>query len=91
MSQPRFFSEMGYCSDSRGLWRYGHPLNHEAVEKRRSLQLLTHPIWWVSDFRSVQEKLLGFLRKHFFKTDTILADECEPHETGKLSLITNDN
>ena len=23
--QPRFFKEIGYCSDSRGSWRYGHP------------------------------------------------------------------
>ena len=43
---PRFFSEMGYCSDSQGRWRFGHPLDHPAVAERRALQLLTHPIWW---------------------------------------------
>jgi hypothetical protein len=45
--QPRFYSEMGYCSDSQGAWRHGHPLENAAVQKRRALQLLTHPIWWV--------------------------------------------
>lgn len=44
---PRFFSEIGYCSDSQGRWRFGHPLGHQAVIARRALQLLTHPIWWL--------------------------------------------
>ena len=45
--QPRFFSDMGYCSDSRGAWHHGHPLDHPAVRDRRAVQLLTHPVWWV--------------------------------------------
>lgn len=43
---PRFFSDIGYCSDSEGRWRFGHPLAHEAVADGRALQLVTHPIWW---------------------------------------------
>jgi len=44
--QPRFYSDMGYCSDSRGAWRHGHPLDHPAMVEGRAVQLLTHPIWW---------------------------------------------
>ena len=44
--EPRFFSAMGYCSDSRGGWHHGHPLQHAAVAAGRALQLLTHPVWW---------------------------------------------
>lgn len=44
--QPRYFSEIAYCSDSQGAFRYGHPHNHEAFLNRRSMQLVTHPIWW---------------------------------------------
>ncbi|WP_343564173.1 hypothetical protein [Kiloniella sp. b19] len=55
--QPRYFSEMGYCSDSRGEWRHGHPLDHEALKQGTALQLLTHPIWWVFEGSSPQEKL----------------------------------
>jgi len=47
--QPRFFKEMDYCSDSRGGWRHGPPLERDAVQKGRALQLLTHPIWWVHE------------------------------------------
>lgn len=43
---PRFFEDMGYCSDSQGRWRFGLPLDHVAVAEGRALQLLTHPIWW---------------------------------------------
>lgn len=29
--RPRYVSDMGYCSDSRGAWHHGHPLDHGAV------------------------------------------------------------
>ena len=55
---PRFFSEMGYCSDSRGGWYHGHPLEHAAVAEKKALQLVTHPIWWVaSEQESAMDKL----------------------------------
>jgi len=44
--EPAFFSAIGYCSDSRGAWRHGHPLDHPAVAAGTALQLLTHPVWW---------------------------------------------
>lgn len=58
---PKFFSEMGYCSDSQGEWRHGPPLEHKAVAEGRALQLLTHPIWWATDGRTPVEKLQRFL------------------------------
>ena len=45
----RFVAEMGYCSDSRGEWRFGHPWDHPVVAEGRALQLLTHPVWWVGE------------------------------------------
>lgn len=44
--QRRFFTDMGYCADSQGRFRFGHPLMHEAVERKTALQLVTHPVWW---------------------------------------------
>ncbi len=46
---PRFFSDMGYCSDSRGGWYRGAPLDHPAVDESKALQLVTHPIWWIAE------------------------------------------
>jgi hypothetical protein len=60
--QPRYFSEMGYCSDSKGGWWRGAPLEHDAVEAGGALQLLTHPIWWVGANRSPARRLADHLR-----------------------------
>ncbi len=43
----RFTKETGYCSDSRGAWRHGHPFDHPAVASGTALQLLTHAVWWI--------------------------------------------
>jgi len=61
--QPQFFDQMGYCSDSRGEWRYGHPQEHEAVRNQSALQLLTHPIWWAEEGPSPSHKLGRFIEK----------------------------
>lgn len=59
---PRFFSDIGYCSDSEGRWRFGHPLEHEAILSGRALQLVTHPIWWCAlAGEKVETKLQRFL------------------------------
>jgi hypothetical protein len=57
--QPRFFEQIGYCSDSRGIWRHGHPLSHSVVEQGTALQLLTHPIWWATDCQGDREAALA--------------------------------
>lgn len=57
--QPRYFSEIGYCSDSRGRWGHGHPLDHAAVTEGRALQLLTHPVWWATDCGGDREAALA--------------------------------
>lgn len=56
--QNRYFREIGYCSDSRGKWRFGGPLDNDAVAAGRALQLLTHPIWWAHDDAGDREAAL---------------------------------
>jgi len=53
--ERRFFEEIAYVSDSRGSW------NESALPSRGSLQLLTHPIWWVGDHQSSGERLQALL------------------------------
>ena len=65
--EPRFFNEMGYCSDSRGEWGHGHPLENSAVSAGRALQLLTHPDWWTSEGReTVQTRLDRFASDRYW-------------------------
>jgi len=44
--EPVFFETLGYYSDSRGAWSYGHPLESEEYLLKKGMQVLTHPIWW---------------------------------------------
>jgi len=82
--QPRFYSDMGYCSDSRGAWHHGPPLDHPAIAEGRALQLLTHPIWWsrsaalgpveaLDQFRDVRDGVL----------EIALAENCEPYRNAR--------
>ncbi len=84
--EPRFFSEMGYCSDSRGAWHHGHPLVHPAVEAGRALQLLTHPIWWNETPCLPQDRLDRFLSDRMRSLDAALARECEAHVAGRAMV-----
>ncbi len=67
--QPRFFSEIDYCADSAGSWRYGHPVDRDSVKQGKAIQLVTHPIWWnfgpaidtiekVENFRQTRDEFL---------------------------------
>jgi hypothetical protein len=78
--EPRFFRDMGYCSDSEGRFRFGHPLDHEAVAANRALQLVTHPIWWVAETNeSVLEKLERFRSGRDAVLGEELAANCKPY------------
>lgn len=62
-----FFKKILYYSDSKGIWRFGEPILDEKVLKfKRSLQLLIHPIWWISNKR-LDEKGNARLLKKFMK------------------------
>lgn len=77
--QPRYFKDLAYCSDSRGGWHYGHPL--ELVRSdQRSLQLLTHPVWWDAQGRENPAERLDRLaadRHDNYRGE--LARNCEPY------------
>lgn len=86
--QPRWFNAIGYCSDSRGLWAYGHPLEHKAVAEGRAIQLLTHPIWWRDDRReSVQLRLDRLAAERHDAFRHVLDANCEPFDHSRASCI----
>ncbi len=60
---PRFFKELAYYADSTGKWRFGHPLDSEVFNQKKSLQLLIHPVWWCVPGEDQHEKL-----RHYFST-----------------------
>jgi hypothetical protein len=74
----RYFTEMAYCSDSRGAWHYGHPLEQDAVAQGTALQLLTHPMWWTHfDVASPQMRIEQFLQRRHALIDSEAAANCD--------------
>ncbi len=59
--QKKYFKNIKYFADSRGLWRYGHPFDSEEFAAKKTLHILVHPIWWMIDEASNLDKL-----KHYF-------------------------
>jgi hypothetical protein len=78
----RFVQDMGYCSDSRGIWGHGAPLDHPAVAAGRALHLLVHPFWWTAPPLPPRERLRNFLRERAAFLDRELAQHCVVHRSG---------
>ncbi len=53
---PKYFSLIGYISDSQGIWKYGIPTEKDFFISKKSFQLLTHPEWWVGKEKSANRK-----------------------------------
>jgi hypothetical protein len=86
--EPRFFSEMGYCSDSRGAWHHGGPLDHPAVAAGRALQLLIHPIWWRDGAgATVQERLDRFAHGRYQLLRAELGRHCDAYDPTRPPLM----
>ena len=76
--QPKFFNDMEYCSDSNGDWHHGHPLDR-SLDK--AMQLLTHPIWWVSKKDvDTQSKLDTYVENKIASFKQSLADNCASYK-----------
>ena len=75
----RFVRELGYCSDSRGGWHHGHPLEHAAIRAGRALHLLVHPFWWQAPALAPAERLHRFLAERAAFLDGELARHCSIH------------
>ena len=86
--ESRFFEDIGYCSDSRGAWRHGHPLQHAALAEGRALQLLTHAIWWIGEDAKPGEKMNAFLDRRFSNLEEELAAHCAVYTPRKLKERT---
>jgi hypothetical protein len=53
----RFRSDVAYCSDSNGHWRFDRLEDVLARPAARPLQVLTHPTWWTAEVMSPHEKV----------------------------------
>ena len=66
--------DLAYISDSTGRWRYGHPLESEAFNTRKPMQLLTHPIWWIQEGETATQKLERWLYSDYLNSRATLKE-----------------
>ncbi len=84
--QPRFFTNMGYCSDSEGRFRFHHPLEHPAVQAGFGLQLVIHPIWWCAgEEDGPLAKLERFLSERAQTVADEMAANCRPYAEARTN------
>ena len=87
---PYFINNTKYCSDSHGEWRYEKPEKILFDDKIKSIQLLTHPIWWTTPAElSPGEKIsfhLANMESHIHK---IAAENCAPYDAFLKSRKKN--
>ena len=52
-----FQSEIAYCSDSNGYWRFHRMIDFITENRNKPIQLLTHPVWWTTKIQSPKVKI----------------------------------
>ena len=75
--EDKFFKKTAYFADSGGRFRYGNPLDSKEFNSCRNIQLLTHPIWWVSNFSSVNDALNDLIKKRKLNLTSLLQKNCK--------------
>ena len=84
---PELIKDIKYCSDSEGKWRFEDPVQLIKDDKFKSIQLLTHPIWWTTPGElSSGEKINFHLKGQRKEKKLEAAMNCKPY---KLFLKTN--
>ncbi|WP_413171083.1 hypothetical protein [Anabaena azotica] len=78
--QPIYFQDIKYFSDSHGEFRYGHPLDSQEFLESRSIQLLIHPIWWVTNQTNSINILTEFVDYRIELFQQHIASNCKPYQ-----------
>lgn len=78
--QASYFRKISYFSDSQGEFKYGNPICSKAFKEKKSIHLLIHPIWWVTDVFTPINILDGFLKKRIRRFQIHIASNCKPYK-----------
>jgi hypothetical protein len=75
-----FKTQVGYCSDSNGIWRHRRMADFLAAREDPRIQILTHPGWWTKEPDSPKSKVERITRERAAETIryyTELLETCE--------------
>ncbi|MCC6459895.1 MAG: hypothetical protein IT260_05475 [Saprospiraceae bacterium] len=76
--QSKYFRDIKYCSDSTGVWRFGHPFDSPEFSHQKTLHLLTHPIWWMLDGDSNLDKIARYYDDRVKALKSEFSNNCIP-------------
>ncbi len=74
----KYFNDIKYFADSRGIWRYGNPIESEEFKNNKNLQILVHPIWWVVEGENWNETLKNYFKIKKEKLKNHYSKNCIP-------------
>jgi len=77
--QSKFFEDISFFSDSRGKFRYGHPLESVEFADRRTMHLLIHPVWWMIKGESNIDVLNSLMHAKHEEMQDALGKNCTPY------------
>jgi hypothetical protein len=73
--EPVFVNNFKYLADSRGVWRYGHPLDSREYEEKKNMHILIHPIWWNKESVADLECIRNFSNLYYERFENHLYTE----------------
>ena len=79
-----FKTELDYCSDSNGYWRYNRLLDFLNTPRSKNVQVLTHPAWWQDDVMSPFDRIKRSVKG---RHDKVLNDYTAALEKGGVKNV----
>lgn len=76
--QKKFFKDIKYISDSGGDFFYENPIECQEFKNFKSIQFLTHPIWWTTTGETNIQKIENFLEEKKSSYSGHIAKNCKP-------------
>ena len=80
----KYFKKIAYMSDSKGEFRYGHPIESEAYKNFKSIQLLIHPAWWMSKDDTPIKIMQGVIKKNNELNKSFFTENSIPFKDNNL-------
>lgn len=77
--RSEFVKKIAYYSDSGGSFKFGHPLDSCEFHQRKSMQLLTHPIWWTLKGYSAQEVMENHITNNHKALQLHISKNCKSY------------
>ena len=74
--QKYLTKDIHYCSDSRGSWIHGNPLELDAFKHKKPLHILTHPIWWNETPTTNYPTLLNLVDNTMKRVESTISANC---------------